>query len=374
MSSDYLDHLPLTKWFLDGYKDWQSNDFPGGGKHHYDSILREIHDYLNENVHPTVQHRSGASEPGIYLTDHGPKHIEMVMKRASFLVRTSESLASDGGKQPFYRPCLGPYEVFLLILCIHFHDVGNMYGRQDHEKRVLDVMDRIPGITALPQWERIMIARIAMCHGGTIEGDKDTIQRLEGGERKSSNVSYRPQLIAAVLRLADELADESSRADDFGLQEPDKLPAGCLIFHSYAAALHSVSIKPESSEVVLEFLLQSEDACRQFTKPGKGGKSEQVFLLDEIYERTLKTYTEMVYCGRFMRKLDLQLHVVNVTIEVFKDPKNCEPVCRFKYVIGDTGYLMQAGPARAALATLATGFGQVMTGAQLAEFLKKGRG
>ena len=36
---------------------------------------------------------------------------------------------------------------------------------------------------------------------------------------------------------------------------------------------------------------------------------------------------------------------------------------------------MQAGPARAALATLATGFGQVMTGAQeLAEFLKKGRG
>lgn len=372
MLTDYLDELALTKWFLDGYKGRHHTDFPGCGKFHYDTILRQVHEYLNEHVHPTVQHRSSLSAERLYLTDHGPKHIEMVLKRASLLVQSSQIPNSPRGQEVDYSPCIGSYEAFLLILCSHFHDVGNMYGREGHERRILEVMEKIPIMGTLPQWERILIARIAMCHGGKINGDKDTIRVLEAGERKSGSVPYRPQLIAAILRLADELADESSRADDFGLREPETLPGACLIFHKYAAALHSVSINPEACNIALEFLVQGKDARQQFEKPGKDGAIERVYLLDEIYERTLKTYTEMLYCGRFMRRLDVQLHVVTVTIQVFKDPKNYEPIWSFKYSIGDTGYPVHEGSVRTTLAQLATGFGDGKSGAELAEMLKVG--
>jgi hypothetical protein len=363
MSIDSLELLPLTKWFLSNYDQWHATAFPGGGKVNYADVLRATHHHLVENVHPNVQQRAELVDKDMYLTDHGPKHIEMVMRRAATLIRT-KSPSGTGD----YAPCLTPYEVFLLVLGIHFHDVGNMYGRDQHEQRILAVMDRADPLKLIPWFERKEIAKIALCHGGTIHGDKNTIGTLLAPEQNFGEVTYRPQLIAAVLRLADELADESSRADTFGLQKPEELPPTCLIFHKYAAALHSVAIK--SGEISLSFNLHVDDATQTFEKSTKGGTIQHVYLLDEIYERSLKTYTEMVYCSRFMRQLDLQLYSVRVSIQVFKDKSNVLPVRTIDYVIGDSGYPAHA-PVQETLRQIAHGFNTTINGKQLAEELLK---
>ena len=258
MSADYITSLPLTKWLLENYDSNHSTRFPGGSKVHYNEVLLSTHKYLNEQVHSTLQNRAPLHDSGVYLTDHGPKHIELVLRRASQLVRSEACVRSQSTRNPYYEPCLDPYEAFLLALAIHFHDVGNMYGRVGHEQEIAKIMDGIGALQPLGFAEKHLIARIAMCHGGKIEGDKNTIRTLPAGEQHDGEVRYRPQLLAAILRFADELADEHSRADNFGLIKPDELPPTCLLFHKYAAALQ-VSMDALGSQIILKFSLRAEE-------------------------------------------------------------------------------------------------------------------
>ena len=354
--SDYITILPLTKSFFDGYATKHNTQFPGGGKIHYDSVLQSTHDYLNEHVHPTVQQRASLVDAGLYLTDHGPKHIELVLSRASSLVRTVKSIKDETSGMASYDSNLRPYEIFLLTLATHFHDVGNMYGREGHEKKILEVMNQVGALQPIHWPERNLIAKIALCHGGKFEGEKDTIRSLAAGNEQNGDVSYRPQLLAAVLRLADELADEYSRADNFGLIEPEKLPLTCLIYQKYAAAL-KVNVRPLDGQIGLQFDLMADDLRRKFRK-FIGDRKKSVFLLDEIYDRTLKTYTEMVYCGRYMRCLDTHLHEVRVEVNVYESPHQPYPIkeASFIYTIGDSEYPKYSGNNRDALKQLARGF------------------
>lgn len=331
--SDYLSHVPLTRWLLERYDAHRSSDFPGGGKTAYDAILLATHTYLNENVHPTVQQRAPLIDEGVYLTDHGPRHIEVVLRRASQLVRSYKSLVD--GENSEYVPGIGLYEIFLLTLGIHFHDVGNMYGRSGHETRLMDVMNNIGPLQPIDRFAKNAIIGIARSHGGRIEGDRDTIGRL-AEKLSDGEVEYRPQLLAAVLRLADELADEHSRADNFGLISPEKLPETCLIFHKYAEGLQ-VSVDLRAGQIGLTFSLHAADCRRTYPKVVNGAQAN-LYLLDEIYERTLKTYIEMIYCGRFMRQLGTSLSKVVVSIVVYESPAHPEPATSLSFVIGESGY------------------------------------
>jgi len=327
--ADFLKENKLTKWFLEGYDGWGHSRFPGGGKTNYADIFRKTHDYLNTHVHPSVETRAAVSDGDSFLTDHGPSHIEMVMRRSQHLLPKSQ-WTSDGSDT--VSGGLDPYEVFLLLMAIHFHDVGNMYGREEHEKRIGKVMKDVPVLGELDRFELGVIAAIATCHGGKIQGDKDTISRL-GAVLNNGDVRYRPRLIAAILRLADELAEDSSRASQFGLASPDMLPEGCFIYHRYASALASVHIDQPNQEISLTFKISKEEGMETFLFDGK-----PVFLLDYIYQRTLKAYQEMTYCSRFMRDLACRLERINVVIDAFCEPHDFSPVKSISYRLGEIGY------------------------------------
>lgn len=362
MSDDYVSQLPMWRWLQDRYPDTRSTQFPSGGKTDYLAVFMGTHSYLNEKVHPTVQQRAPLTDAGVYLTDHGPRHIQLVMHRASQMLRTKASAASEGAVGSIYAPCVGPYEVFLLALAIHFHDVGNMYGRAGHEERILEVMKNIGPLQALEWHQRHLIAQIAASHGGRIEGDKDTIRRLADGRQDDGGVSYRPQLLAAVLRFADELADEWSRADGFGLLSPEKLPPTCLLYHKYAQGLR-VSMGKSDGRIGLNFNLRADDLRAPFSKMTGAGSTVDVFLLDEIYERTLKTYNEARYCGRFLGALEIQPSEVAVKIDIFETQDDYTPIKTIAYVIGDSHYPTST---TADLPTLARGFDGAPTGIVLA--------
>lgn len=374
MSADFLTSLPLSKYLLEEYSRAQTTGFPGGGKINFAILLQQLHDYLNKNVHPTVQQRNTLADSDAYLTDHGPAHIEQVMRRASAIVKTRECLHNElkDRQTAKYSTCLHLYEVFLLLAAIHFHDVGNMYGRAGHEEEILRVMDDVACLHDLPIGVRRDIAQIAQCHGGTFRGSKNTIQRLPAGEASTSDAYYRPQLLAGVLRLADELADDSSRADNFGLKQPGELPPTCLIFHKYAAALQ-VSISPLEGRIELRFDLNADDLSKPFQKKGATGDILDVYLLDEIYERTLKTYAEMDYCSRYMRELHSQFNTVAVRIHFYHSLRNSSEVCEpVRYTIGDRGYPKYSGSSTAEiLEHLASGFAGAIRGVDLAAKLAK---
>jgi hypothetical protein len=299
--------------------------FPEQGVNYWDRFCK-IDEYLNENVHPFVNQGATAALPSqedgeqvepLWLTDHGPEHITTVMRQAS-------ALSGDSAC------CLNPYECYLLLIAAHFHDVGNIFGREGHERKITKVMGEMgPTILGEDTLEKRQIRDIAMAHGGYYQaGDKDTISRLryDGPQHDQPRI----KLLAALLRLADELADDRTRTNRFlldnGLVNPES-----LLFHTYASRLHPVTVNRQEHSISMYFDVSSELLVKKFSKHGN-----DVFLVDEIFSRTLKTYKEKLYCSRFLRPT-VHVDTVHVRIDIC-DSKYMEVLEKISYSMNERGY------------------------------------
>lgn len=366
--TDYLTELPILRSLEKAAREQSTSEFPGAGNKNYWSIYKNLHEHMNNHVHNQVEAAAAATEPGIYLTKHGPEHIKVVIMRAQELINTASP--KQAASRTAFKSALTPFETFILLVAIHLHDVANRTGRAGHETRILDEAKRIPALQQLDPFQLREIVTIAACHGG--KGDK--IGTKLAPEKHSGQIRYRPQLIAAILKLADELADDRTRADVHGLGNKETFPESSLIFHVFAASLYSVSLKPDTHTVHLDFQIELPDACRQYTMPGHSDESHtKVYLIDYIYERTLKTYRELRYCTRFMRCLEFVYYDVQVSIEVYDlhvDPGSDVATAKFKtrYTIGDSGY---PDDRQGTLASLARDFDASLTGERIASELRR---
>lgn len=71
-----------------------------------------------------------SSEPS--LTDHGPEHVQNVLENVFKLL---------GHDIDYFRPI----EHYVLGLGVLFHDVGNLHGRKEHNKRIGQFYDHVRG-------------------------------------------------------------------------------------------------------------------------------------------------------------------------------------------------------------------------------------
>lgn len=363
--TDYISELPLLRWFEKEAREKRTTKFPGAGNKDYWGIYLGLHEHMNNHVHNQVEAAAAAVEPGIYLTKHGPEHIKVVIMRAEALIMASSTTHSSRSS---YKPVLNAYEVFILLVAIHVHDIANRTGRKGHENRILEEASRIPALQQLDKFHLKEIVTIAACHGG--KGDK--IRDKLAPEQSSGQIKYRPQLIAAIVKLADELADDRTRADLHGLTNKSTFPVYSLIFHVFAASLYSVSLRPETHTIHLDFKIEIPDARRQFEMPVKEGEQKKlIYLIDYIYERTLKTYRELSYCTRYMRRLDCVYYDVQVTIEIYNPDEDTgsevpRALRKINYTIGDSGY---PDERQGDLTSLARDFDSTLTGQYIATLL-----
>lgn len=314
MSGASVERPTLERWLMD-----QTDGFPKRGGLSYPKRLQAVSEYLGNEIHPQVEKGALLHDDG-FLTDHGPQHIDTVIRRAGDLL----SYPEDG------YPHLKAYEVYILLMAIHFHDVGNLYGRREHEQKLEPIMDRLGVLMGEDMVERQTIRRIAQAHGGRVNGGRDTISRLPI-EDHILDCQVRYRTLAAILRLADELADDSGRTNRT-LEALKVIPPESQAFHMYAQALQTVAIEPGNGVIKLRFFLTRE----RTGLIGKGG--DEVYLLDEIYARTVKMHYEREYCTRFTRGL-VDLDAIDVRIEVYEGENSLalcgEPI---EYWLQSSGY------------------------------------
>jgi hypothetical protein len=260
------------------------------------------------------------SDPIVYLNNHGPGHVNKVIEKVSEILHF------------FDRGYLTPYEGFFLLCAIQAHDVGNVFGRKDHEKYCKDILEE-KGKPYIPDsFERKVIEKLVLVHGGAFNGEQDTISCLS--EKKLLYEKYfRERLLAALLRFGDELADDASRSDRDGIERGTILE-GSLIYHHYSQALHTVKIKRNDNEklqVFLSYEFDSDVASKKFKKNGK-----DKYLLDEVYDRTLKMERERRYCMRFLRPcISLDAIRVEIVIQCSKNAYKCDKI---NYTLEESGY------------------------------------
>ena len=281
---------------------------------YFDQYLR-VEAYLRDQIHEYVNQGAAANDQ-ILLTDHGPKHINTVIQRIGDLTLQDGCWA------------VSPYEAYLLAAAAHFHDMGNMFGRAGHERRasfILFEMDE--SLIGTDTSEKRLIRDIAQAHGGfTNDKNKDTIGNLQQPEETKR--------LAAIVRFADELADDRTRTAATVKKMMDEnlqLRKESEVFHMYADRLRSVGVNHATRTVSLSFELLLSHFKKKYWKNGV-----EVYLLDEIYKRTLKTHCEQVYCGKFMLP-DVILDRTRVDIEICSSQYE-NVIGRFAYVLEQSGY------------------------------------
>jgi hypothetical protein len=314
-----LNGKTIEDWFLE--QPIRDHIFP------YNSDYKDDYPFikktLNSWVHPYVNLGAMVNDKG-YLTDHGPDHIKKVILRASQLIDNCCEISE--------------YETFILLVAIHIHDIGNILSRNNHEISSIKIMEKLGFLETRDRIEWECIFDIAEAHGGN---PKDKISFLD--KEKILDISVNKPLLAAILKFADELADDRTRASRFSLLIGG-LPEESIIFHKYAFALHSVDINHKAKQVSLSFDVDEDDLTKTFTKKFEGENNkiiiQNVYLLNEIYERTLKTHLERTYCMRFLRP-HIEINKIKVAITIRlndEDERNKRIKRTISFELGDIGY------------------------------------
>lgn len=287
----------------------------------YTKTFYNIEEFLNTKYHPNVNLGSAISGDGL-LTDHGVAHVQDVIRHARDIITDVNQLTG--------------YEIYILLLAIHFHDVGNINGRKDHEKKIADIIDELDDKLPLSIPEKQFIFDIATAHGGYFEGnDKDTIKHITADD-VYANVKIRPKILAAILRFADEISDDFTRSD-----VPVDIPKANEIYHEYSKTLDPISVIGDT----IRFHYRIPISMTRI-KIGKNNGEE--FLYDEILERLAKCMRELEYCKKYSNGL-IKPNSLSVAIDFIEDSS-----FRIKQGAGDSFKLSLQGYPDSSIHKLST--------------------
>lgn len=276
---------------------------------------RQVHTAFVDNVLDEITQLSNSVDNSM-LTDHGPKHIRMVINKASMIIKEA-SIEIDR------------YEVYLLLVAIMVHDIGNATGRAGHEKKINDIWQLVFGRLGFDELDKHIAFEIASVHGGKIAGSKDTISTLEHS-LKWKNATVRPRFLAAILRLADEMAEDRHRSNKLGVML-NNIKKSAEAYHYYAYALHSFVVDVNASELSISLA-----AVSSYFEKRIGKDDRETTLLEEIFSRTLKSFYEAIYCSRFLEG-KIIINKVRVKIDILGSSAT-NKVHQIQYVIKEHGH------------------------------------
>jgi len=281
-------------------------------------------EHMNREVHSKVNEGAASCGDGI-LTDHGPEHIQMVIRYAYELIKDNFSQITNRNDHDEHdinlRQRLKGYEIYILLLSIHFHDVGNMFGRNEHEKKIDEIMQDLGEKIPLDNAEKRMVRDIASAHGGFVDDDKnnkDTLKPLLSSD-KYGRLPVRHTLIASILRFADELSDDRTRANRFA-----EIDEKNIKYHEYSKSLYPIEFKHNT--IAFEY----DIPYNLLTDKIKSAQGE-IYLYDEILNRLIKCMCELEYCRKYSDGFII-ITTLYITINILQQQyqTRCEKTLKFE--------------------------------------------
>lgn len=283
---------------------------------HLSTKFRSLEDYFFPHVHTVVdvglaldqanQSRQDGSDPHI-MTIHGCRHV-------SDLVDSLDTIATYIATA-VPKHALDLEEAYLLLCAAHLHDAGNIGGRENHAERSGALIKKHTDLFSGTE-RRQQIFDISRVHGGS-----DQVYGLDTFRSLSTDNYQRPRLplLAAILRLGDELSES-----------PDRVPAPILDW--YRASPQS-NLAYQYSECFRGFKLEQDQlfvtlrvypAQHNFSVSVNG---RQTTFYQYLERRLNKMELEARYCSQYGRPC-LSVRRILVSIEYHED----DPPSRFTTV------------------------------------------
>ncbi|MEO7490345.1 MAG: hypothetical protein ABIU77_24720 [Ferruginibacter sp.] len=190
------------------------------------------------------------------LSDHGENHIMNVLDNAYELLvhRKYDNNQKLIAEEIEYVDGIQLYFICVLIL---FHDVGNLIAdRKNHHQRdvIRQIYNHVRNLEVEFDDEQILIPEIASKHSGIgLNGSKDTIADLGLLPPHLFGVKIHTKKCAALLRLADELAEGAHRTSVFMNQHHKyPYPPESEIYHKYGE-ITKINIDREHERICVRY-------------------------------------------------------------------------------------------------------------------------
>jgi hypothetical protein len=214
--------------------------------------------------------------------DHGPGHIRRVIEHLGQLV----------GADPIGTAVVNIYELYLAMMSVLYHDVGLLRGREGHAAYSGLLLGDDPNYYIFPDWDLKIIQAAVETHSSST----DIEERCAAFPNifQVGPYSVRARVIAALVRLADEL-DEDSRRADKDLMEKANIPAESRFYWEFCQHISGIVADPSNLEIRVDAAFAPEDRLRL----GSTGEDVGSFLL-RFAEKLAKINHERIYVSTFL--------------------------------------------------------------------------
>lgn len=246
--------------------------------------------------------------------DHGPQHISRVLEKLDFLL----------GENPVERRFIGAYELFLTMMSILYHDVGILRERKEHPNIGGDFVEQEKNHYLFDLHDRDIIRAAVVSHGS--QKDIDLECRGFSQTEAVGRHTVRPRMIAALVRLADELDEDYRRADPI-VAEHIQLPDSSQFFWQFCQRITGIQPNQQSHEIYINVKLEVVDIGRTVSLEGKSRS-----FLAAFGDKIAKINRERVLLNKFLPK-NLQYNYIKVSIR----PLDKHDIWKFPrpFVFGD---------------------------------------
>jgi hypothetical protein len=242
--------------------------------------------------------------PGVEpnLSDHGPDHIANVQNNAIALISSDHTIHE-----------LSATDLYLLAFLILFHDVGNLFGRKNHHRRISEIFDWARGTDASIRHEKTLVSRAAAAHTGVAtDGSNDTLKELAPTEFLYGE-PVKLRSLAAILRLADELAEGPQRTSEFR-RRMNLYAADSKLYHEYASITH-ICADRLNNRIAIAYEVVVAAANGTLTRKQR---EELMVLLKFTFERVQKLEQERRYT-RFYSPILLPFNATHISMNFHVD-------------------------------------------------------
>lgn len=282
--------------------------------------------YLEQNYYKWIQ----ANCP--FYTDHGELHIRSVIQSASQLLDLHL-------KKNMRTSDLSSLDLFLLLSSILWHDVGNVYGRSGHAKRVAE-MTRDVKTLAFPNPDiHRLVNEIAIAHGG--DNGLDTPREREDCSTSNKTYTVYPLALAALVRFADEISENQARISHALITD---VPKENRIYWEYASCI--AASLPESSRqrvrVSVNVPVEAATALHACNEYADRFGADELTLIEYIICRLEKMNNERAYCAPHFSRY-VSIREIEVFLTLTDDESRLDDY-EDAVVLGDGGLKQEAYP------------------------------
>ena len=236
-----------------------------------------------------------------YLSDHSERHIENVLDNIYKLICSDieESINRLKSNDFNQSKVFTGTDLYFLCQVALFHDVGNFYGRNKHNQKISEVINKAFGdlFGGENRRERKLIAEAGRVHTGkSMNGSDDSLMDLFNKSEHIQGDHIHFCSIASIVRFADELAEGPQRTSSF-MQDEGMIPEENSIFHKYASCTH-IKIDSPNQRISISYEINFD--------VGEGTNTDEIereirLLLELIYSRINKLDQERKYYNYYNR-------------------------------------------------------------------------